>query len=175
MKLSFALDWKEFLLPSSSILEIVVRGTVVYLALVLLLRFVVKRQVGGVGLTDLLLVVVIADAVQNAMASEHKTVMDGLLLAVTIVFWDYALDWMGHRWPAMQRLLRAPAFMLVQDGQMLRRNMRHELVTVDELMSLLREQGVEDLAKVKAAYMEGDGHLSVIRHDGGETGMRERV
>jgi hypothetical protein len=126
--------------------EIVLRGTLVYLALFFMLRFDGKRTAGAIGITDLLVVVVIADAVQNAMASEHKTVLDGLLLAATILFWDYALDCLGYRSPRFRRLLRAPPLPLVRDGQMLRRNMRQELVTVDELLSLLREQGVEDVA-----------------------------
>ncbi len=66
------------------------------------------------------------------MASEHKTVLDGLLLAATILFWNLALDWMDFRFPRLQRLLRPPALPLVRDGQLLRRHMRQELVTVDE-------------------------------------------
>jgi len=62
-------------------------------------------------------------------------------------------------------LLRAPGLPLVRDGQLLRRHMRQELVTVDELMSLLRQRGIEDLSSVKLACMEGDGHLSVIPRD----------
>lgn len=166
---SWGIDWKEIYTLGSPLAEIVLRGTLVYLALFFMLRFGGKRTAGAIGITDLLVVVVIADAVQNAMASEHKTVLDGLMLAATILFWDYVLDWLGYRSPRLQRLLRPAPVPLVRDGQMLRRNLRQELVTVDELLSLLREQGVEDVASVKAAYIEGDGHISVIQRDSQES------
>jgi uncharacterized membrane protein YcaP (DUF421 family) len=100
------IDWKDFSTFGSPVGEIVLRAAVVYLALFFLLRFGGKRTAGAVGLSDLLVVVVIADAVQNAMASEHKTVLDGWLLAATILFWNFALDWMDFRFPRLQRLLR---------------------------------------------------------------------
>jgi len=73
------------------------------LALFLLLRLVLKRQSGNMGVTDLLVIVLIADAAQNAMASDYKSVPDGLLLVSTIVFWSYALDWLSYHFPRFGR------------------------------------------------------------------------
>jgi uncharacterized membrane protein YcaP (DUF421 family) len=159
-------DWNSIFVPDTPLLEIIVRGTLVYLALFALLRFVLKRQSGAVGVTDLLVVVLIADAAQNAMAHDYKSVPDGILLVAVIVGWSYALDWLGYRFPRMGRLLHPPPLLLVREGQMLRRNMRQELVTQDELMSQLREQGIDDLSKVKRACMEGDGKISVVTREG---------
>jgi uncharacterized membrane protein YcaP (DUF421 family) len=161
----FQVDWSKTFLPSTSPLEIIVRGTTVYLTLFFLLRIVLKRQSGTVGITDLLVIVLIADAAQNAMAGSYLSVCDGLLLVGTIVFWSYALDWLGYYFPRLGWLVHPPPLLLVRDGQMLRKNMRLELITKEELMSQLREQGVSDLSQVKAAYMEGDGHISVIQHE----------
>lgn len=104
---SLGIDWKEIFTLGSPLAEIVLRGTLVYLALFFMLRFGGKRTAGAIGISDLLVVVIIADAVQNAMASEHKTVLDGLLLAATILFWDYALDWLGYRSPRFQSLMNS--------------------------------------------------------------------
>src|SRR4051812_26340434 len=159
------INWEKMLLPDTPLLEIFARGTLVYMALFLMLRFVLKRQSGVVGVTDMLVVVLIADAAQNAMASDYTSVTDGILLVGTILFWSYALDWLGYKFPILQRLFRPPPLPLVKNGRMIRRNMRLELITEDELMSMLRQQGIESIDKVKAVCMEGDGHISVVPCD----------
>lgn len=158
-------DWGEVLLPSVPLLELVVRGTLLYLGLFVLLRFVLKREAGTMSITDLLLIVLLADAAQNAMAGEYRSVSDGMALVGTLVFWNYALDWLAFRFPRVRDFVRPPELQLVRDGQILRRNMRRELITEEELRSQLREQGVDDVAKVKAAYIEGDGRFSVVTYD----------
>lgn len=162
----FGLDWQGIFVPSISIFEILVRGTLVYLALFTLLRFVLKREAGGLGVTDLLVVVLIADAAQNAMAGGYRSIPEGILLVATIIFWSYALDWLSYRSLRFARLIQPRPLLLVKDGVMLRRNMRRELITEDELMSQLRRQGVHDIAQVKEAYMEGDGRISVLTRMG---------
>jgi uncharacterized membrane protein YcaP (DUF421 family) len=159
------IDWANILFPQTPVLELVVRGTLTYLALFALLRLVLKREAGAVGMTDLLVVVLIADAAQNAMADDYRSVPDGIILVVTLVFWSWALNWLGFRIPAVQRLVHPPALPLVRDGRMLRRNMAKELITEDELMSQLRLQGVDDLSQVVSANMEGDGRISVIERN----------
>ena len=167
-----SVNWAKLFRPETPILEIVARGTVVYLALVLLLRAVLKRQAGTLGITDLLVIVLLADAAQNALAGGYDTVTDGLLLVGVIVFWAFALDWLAKRFPRLRRLLRPPALPLVRDGQMLRRNMARELMTEEELMGAIRLEGLDSLDQVRAAYMEGDGRISIIPHDGARTHPR---
>jgi uncharacterized membrane protein YcaP (DUF421 family) len=169
MKNVSGINWSQMFLPGTPVLEIFLRGTVMYLALFLLLRFVLKRESGTVGITDLLVIVLIADAAQNAMADDYKSLPDGLLLVATIVLWAYFLNWLAYRVPFIQRLLVAPPLELVRDGRELPRNLRRELVTHEELISQLRLQGIETLQDVKKAYMEPDGRISVIKRNGGET------
>ena len=69
-----------------------------------------------------------------------------LILVVTIVCWNYTLDWIGYRFPRFQRFFYPPPLPLVRDGALLRRNMRQELITIDELMSHLRQEGIDDIA-----------------------------
>ena len=162
----FSVDWEKLFIPSTPLLEIFLRGSSVYLALFLMLRFVLKREAGTLGITDLLVVVLLADAAQNAMAGSYSAIPDGLLLVATIVFWAYALDWMGYRFPRIQRLVHPPPRLLVENGQMIRRNLAKEFISEEELFTTLREQGVEDLQRVKRAYMEEDGRISVITTEG---------
>jgi uncharacterized membrane protein YcaP (DUF421 family) len=155
-------------------LEIFVRGTATYLALFVLLRTVLRREAGAVGITDLLVVVLIADAAQNAMSDDYSSVPDGLLLVITIVFWSWALNWLGFRFPRIQRLIHPAPLPLVKDGRMLRKNMAHELITEDELLSQLRLQGASDVSQVESALMEPDGRISVITRDGSSSGAPDR-
>lgn len=158
------IDWKALFLPDIPLIEIVLRGSIMYLSLFILLRIILKRQSGTLGITDLLLITLLADASQNGMAGEYKSIPNGILLVATIIFWNFALDWLSYKSPIFQRLIEPPPLLLVKNGQLLRRNMRKELVTDEELMVQLREQGVSDISKVKEAYMESDGHISVIEN-----------
>ena len=155
-------NWQQMLVPSVSLLELIVRGTVIYLLIVAAFR-VFRRPAGGLSMTDLVVIVLVADAAQNAMASEYRSITEGLVLVLTIVTWNWLLDWMGfhNRW--IYRLLHPTPALLVKDGQIQRRNLRAELLTRDELDEFLREQGIDDLRKVKSCFLEPDGQLSVIR------------
>ena len=136
--------------------EILVRGTVVYLALFLILRFGIRRQVGEMGITDLLVVVLIADAAQNAMGGGYQSIADGIILVLVIAFWAFAIDWLSYRSPAFARLARSRPKTLIYRGRLLQRNMSRELISYEELQSMLREQGVDDFAQVREARMEPD-------------------
>lgn len=156
------IDWKTVFLPDISLIETLLRGSAMYLALFILLRIILKRQSGTLGITDLLLITLLADASQNGMAGDYKSLPNGIALVATIIFWDFALDWLSYKFPRFQRLVEPPPLLLVKNGQLLRKNMKKELVTDEDLMTQLREQGVSDISKVKEAYMESDGHISVV-------------
>lgn len=142
--------------------EIFIRGTLVYLTLFTLLRTILKRETAGIGITDLLVIVLIADASQNAMAGSYQSVPDGIILVATIIFWSYLLNWLGYRFSFFQRLIKPGKLLLVKGGKMIRRNMKKELLTEDELMSEIRLSGVKDLKHVAEAYMESDGRISIV-------------
>ena len=156
------MDWKSIFLPDIPFLEIIVRGSIMYLALFIMLRVILKRQTGTLTITDLLLITLLADASQNAIAGEYKSIPNGIVLVATIISWNYAFDWLSFRSEWFRELIEPSPLPLVKNGRMLRRNMRQELITEDELMMQLREQGLNDMAKVKEAYMESDGRISII-------------
>ncbi len=156
-------DWAGVFGLSVPPLELIVRGSAMYLFLFLLFRVVVRRRVGAVGMADILVLVIVADAAQNAMAGEYKSVTDGAILVGTILAWDMLIDWANWRFPALRGWLEAPPLLLVRNGHVIRRNLRHEFVTEDELESKLRQKGIKDVSEVAEARMESDGEVSVIK------------
>lgn len=146
--------------------ELMLRGTLVYWLLFLIFRFVLRRDVGAVGIADILLLVIVADAAQNAMSGGYDTFSEGAILVLTIVGWNWLLDFLSFRFEVVRRFASPRRLTLVIRGVPQRRNMRREFITMDELNEKLREQGVEKIADVKAAYLEGDGQISVIRNPG---------
>ena len=156
------MDWESIFSLSQPWQETVVRGTLVYWFLFIIFRFVLRRDAGSVGLADILLLVIIADASQNAMAGSYESVSDGFILVATLVFWNFLLDYVSYKFPAIERLVVPRRIALVRHGRLLRANLRREFLTEEELMAKVREKGIEDLAHVKLAYMEQDGKISVI-------------
>ncbi len=159
------IDWSGLFHPTLSLPEIFIRGTATYWFLFILLRILVRRHVGSYGLTDLLLIVLIADAAQNAMAGEYHTLTEGAALCGTIIGWSAFLEWIAFRSPTLRLWLEPPPLPLIQNGRLLRRNLAQELITEDELKGLLRERGVESISEVRFACVESDGELSVFKRE----------
>lgn len=146
--------------------EIGVRATIVYLAVVVLIRLIPKRNAGHVSPNDMLTLIVIGTLATDAIIAEDSTLADKLVMIGFIVVWSYLLDFIEYRVPAVRGLLRDQQTILVDRGKMVRRNMRREMVTEDELRAVLRKEGIDDLASVRSACMEADGEISVIADDG---------
>ena len=98
----FEVDWHNLLVPTVSLLELVLRGSAVYLGILVLMR-VLRREAGALSTADLLVVVLVADAAQNAMASEYHSITEGAVLVATIFGWNYLLDWLGIDIPGSTR------------------------------------------------------------------------
>ena len=147
-------------------LELIARGTAMYWFLFLLFRFVLRRDVGSIAIADVLLLVLLADASQNAMSGGYETISDGIVLVLTIAGWNWLFDWLAFRSAWVRRVLEPKPLTLVSAGKPNRRNLRKEMISNDELMAALREQGVERVEDVKLATMESDGIISVVKNGG---------
>lgn len=158
------IDWNVMFVPTRSLLEFVIRGSLMYLLILVGFR-IFRREAGELSVSDLLVVVLIADAAQNGMADEYKSVTEGVTVVATIFGWNFLLDWLAYRSRFVYRLLHPPSLLLVRNGHIQGRNLRSELITRQDLLAQLREQGVEDVRSVKKAYLESDGRVSVIRND----------
>lgn len=159
------IDWQSLFTFQVSPLEIFLRGSAVYLFIFFAFRFVLQRDVGAVGIADVLLLVLVADASQNAMATNYDSLVEGLVLVSTLLGWNLLFDWLSFRFAAMRRLLQPQPLCLIRDGRLMHRNLRREFISEDELLAQLRQHGVEEISEVRRAYMESDGTVSVIPYE----------
>ena len=161
----FTVGWAELFIPAHSVAEMVVRGTLMYLALFLIFRFAVHRQRSAIGISDVLVVVLIADAAQNAFSKEYRSITEGVVLVLTIILWDLCLDWLEYHWRPIAWLFRAPPVCVVRDGRFVAAAMRNEMLTREELLAQAREQGILRVSQIKLAQMEPSGNISFITYD----------
>jgi uncharacterized membrane protein YcaP (DUF421 family) len=157
------MDWSSLVEINVSPWELALRGSVMYWFLFLVFRFLLRRDVGSIGVADVLLVVLVADAAQNAMTGGYTSVAEGVILVSTLVAWNYAIDWLSFRVRAIERFAEPPPLRLIYRGRINRKHLRAEMVTLAELWAHLRAAGIESLEEVKSACLESDGRLSVVR------------
>lgn len=158
-----SVDWPSLIELTVPPLELIARGSMVYLFLFIVFRTILQRDIGSVGVADILVIVLVADAAQNTMTSEYRSVSDGLILMSTLLGWNVLFDYLAFRFPSLRRLLQSPALCLIRDGQILKRNLRREFMSEEELLAKLREHEITNPADVRLAYMESDGTISVIK------------
>jgi uncharacterized membrane protein YcaP (DUF421 family) len=120
---------------------------------------------GSVGVGDFLFVVIVADASQNAMSGDAKSIMDGLVLVSVLALWNILLDWLSYKHKWIRRMMEAPPLVLVRHGVLQTRAMRREFITKDDILAKLREDGIEHISTVKQMQLESDGQLSIIHDD----------
>lgn len=127
------------------------------------LRIAGRRDLGSLGISSILLLVLIADAASNGMAANYQSVGEGMVLVATLFFWSIFVDRVSYFFPITRPLLSPDRICLVRNGTLQRRAMRREYITEAELMAELRLQGVNDLSEVWRAYIEETGEVSVLR------------
>jgi len=156
------------------LLESVLRLSIIYLFLYFLLRFAFRRQTAPVGMTNMLVLVLLADAVQNGMSGEYNSITNALVLGLTLLGWSYLLDWIDYHVPALQNLFKPPPMLLIRNGKVDRAAMRRELLTHSEIMAQLRLQGVRRIEDVREAYVETTGEITVIPREGAPSGEQKQ-
>jgi uncharacterized membrane protein YcaP (DUF421 family) len=157
------IDWEEITHFSMSPPEIMLRGTLMYLFLFLIFRFVLRRDVGSVGVSDFLFVVIVADASQNGMSGDAKSIPDAMLLVATLMVWNYLLDVGSYYSKTFAKFVEPASLLLVENGHYKLRNMRKEYITKEEIQAKLREHDITDILQVKKMVMESDGEISVVK------------
>jgi uncharacterized membrane protein YcaP (DUF421 family) len=155
-------DWQGMFQPTQSLLEIFLRGTITYWAIFLLMRFF-RRGTGQLGISDVLLIILIADAAQNSMAGEYNSISEGVTLIATLVLWDLAIDWLSFHSKVFNKFAQPRETLLIKNGVLQKNNMKKQLITEEDLFGILREQGIDDVALVKSCCLEGSGNISIIR------------
>ncbi|HZO86876.1 MAG TPA: YetF domain-containing protein [Chthonomonadaceae bacterium] len=141
---------------------IVGRTSLIYLFLVAGLRLLGKRELGQMNIYDLVLLIVLANAVQNAMVGDDTTLGGGIIAALTLLILNRFFTLALTRSPKLERLMCGEPVLLVNDGQLLTDRMRREGITREQVMAALREHGLSQLDQVHMAVLEVDGTISVV-------------
>jgi uncharacterized membrane protein YcaP (DUF421 family) len=158
--------------PIAVLLTIALRTSVVYLALLLGLRLTGTRQLGQMSAFDLVLLLIISNAVQNAMVGPDTTLAGGLVAAGVLIGWHAVIDRVRRRSRGVARWLSGEGIMLVNHGVVLEEHARRAGISRDDLLQALREHGVSSVTDVRLAVLEPDGAISVIRNDDLVPGVR---
>jgi len=154
--------WSDLFVVETPVPELVVRGTILYFTIVVLMRFMPRRTGGELATMDLIFLLLIAEAASNAFG-EYTSISEGLVLVLVLMGWNFIINAASYRFRFIEKLVSSPPIQVIRDGRMLRRNMRREFLTEEELMSSLRQQSIASVEEVKAAYIEGEGALTVVR------------
>jgi uncharacterized membrane protein YcaP (DUF421 family) len=147
------------------LLEVIARTTIVYIVVLVGLRVTGKREVGQMTPFDLVLLLLIANAVQNAMTGPDNSVTGGIVAAVTLLAVNFILSRVVFRFRKLRHFAEGTPTMLIRNGQFLLKNLSAEKITTDEVYQALREHGVPTVEDVSLAVLEVDGSISVLRKD----------
>ncbi|HEY6572177.1 MAG TPA: YetF domain-containing protein [Candidatus Eisenbacteria bacterium] len=147
------------------LLDIVVRCLVIYLTLLVGLRLMGKRQVGQLTPFDLLLLLLLSNAVQNAMIGPDTSLIGGLVAAATLFGLNFVVARVARSSGGAAKLLEGTPTLLIRDGDFLEEHLVREGISRSDILRALREHGVEDPSTVRSAILEVDGSISVLRTD----------
>ena len=147
-----SLPWWEFIL----------RGLIIYVFLIVLLRLTGKRQVGQMAPFDLVLLLVLSNTVQNAMIGGDNSIIGGVISAVTLVAANWLVSLLTYRSKKMEALVEGRPELLIHNGKLFERALAQAKLTRHEMMNALREAGCAAVEDVRAAFLENDGTISVI-------------
>ncbi|MDP9245575.1 MAG: DUF421 domain-containing protein [Chloroflexota bacterium] len=145
---------------------IILRTFIVYMAVLILLRAAGKRELGQMTPFDLVVILIIANAVQNAMTGGDNSLIGGIIAATTLTMVNIAVGRWGSRVPVFRRLVASEPTLLLRDGKPLKEALDRERIDIEELEMAARQHGIADLEDVTAAVLEEDGSISIIPKSG---------
>jgi uncharacterized membrane protein YcaP (DUF421 family) len=161
----YAPGMAHLLIPEAPVVALVVRALVVYAFLLVALRVAGRRELAQMTSFDLVLLLIISNAVQNSINAGDNSLAGGLVSAVTLLVLNWAMAFATWRWRRVERLVQGRPVRIVTDGRVHLGALRRELLTVEELRSALRKQGVMRISDCKQVVLEPDGTLSAVRTD----------
>jgi uncharacterized membrane protein YcaP (DUF421 family) len=147
-----AMPWWEFIL----------RAVVVYAVVLGMVRLSGKRALGQITPFDVLLIVLLGNAVQNALLGKDTSLGGGLLLAATLIGINYGVGWLSTRSAKVEKLVEGEPVLIARDGQVLASVLKRELVTRADLEAAMRQQGCTHISEVSMALLEINGHITIV-------------
>lgn len=149
-------------LLSNSYIRIIGSTLAVYLFIVIAIRLFGKKELAQLSVVDLVFILLISNAVQNAMVGPDATLLGGLVAASTLFIVNYVLKFLQYRFPKFEKIVQGDATMLIYKGKVLQSHLKIAKISMDELMEAIREHGVANVKDVDLAIMEVDGSISVL-------------
>ncbi|MEI6766158.1 MAG: YetF domain-containing protein [Bacteroidota bacterium] len=144
---------------------IVISTSAVYVFIVLGIRIFGKKEFAQLSVTDLVFVLLLSNAVQNAMVGANSTLTGGLVAATTLFIINFGFKYLIYKFPKFQKLISGSPKMLIYKGIVNEANVRGARISINELVETVREHGVHSIKDVDLAILEPDGNISVLSND----------
>jgi uncharacterized membrane protein YcaP (DUF421 family) len=144
-------------------MDIVLRGIVVFFALYVLMRIIGRRELSKLEPFDLILLIILGDAVQQGLTQDDYSLTGGLLAVGTIAVLQVTVSFLNFRFPRLRPVLNGEPIVIVQDGKPIEKNLRRERLTLDDLAESARMQGIGSLDEVAWGVLETSGTISFIK------------
>jgi len=149
--LDLAMPWWEFVL----------RAVAVYVGLLIMIRLAGKRTVGQFTPFDMVLLILLGNAVQNSLLGDDVSLPGGLLLAGTLIALNFAIGWITARSKRAQVLVEGRAVRIAENGRVDYQALRREAVSDTEFEEAVRRAGIKDAADIESAWIETDGSITI--------------
>ena len=144
-------------------MDLVLRAAFVFAFMLLLTRIIGKRELSSLQPFDLILLIVLGDALQQGLTQDDYSLTGAVLVVGTIAVLQVGVSWIGYRFPRSRPVLEGEPVVIVQDGKVIERNLKRERLTVEEIHEAARKQQIAHLAEIRFAVLETDGEISFIK------------
>jgi uncharacterized membrane protein YcaP (DUF421 family) len=152
-------------LLANNYVRIIFSTLVIYLFIVIAIRLFGKKELAQLSVVDMVFILLISNAVQNAMVGPDSTLSGGLVAASTLFVVNYVFKYLQFRFPKLGKIIEGEAIMLIYKGKILDEHVRKAQITLDELLEAVREHGVPSVTEVDLAILEVDGNISVLSNE----------
>jgi uncharacterized membrane protein YcaP (DUF421 family) len=147
---------------NNNYIRIILSSVAVYFFIILAIRLFGKKELAQLSVYDLVFILLISNAVQNAMVGSDSSLLGGLVAAASLFLVNYIIKQLQFRFPMFGKAIQGEALMLVFKGEILPSHLKNARITEDELMEVIREHGVASISEVDLAVLEVDGNISVL-------------
>ena len=147
---------------NNNYIRIILSSVAVYFFIILAIRLFGKKELAQLSVYDLVFILLISNAVQNAMVGSDSTLLGGLVAAASLFLVNYIIKRAQYRFPIFGKAIQGEALMLIFKGEILSAHLKSARITEDELMEVIREHGVASVSGVDLAVMEVDGNISIL-------------
>jgi len=158
----------------TGLLIISLKSTVIYIFIVFAIRLFGKKELAQLSVIDLVFILLISNAVQNAMVGTDSSVAGGIAAASGLFIVNYVFKYLLKKFPKFSDAVQGHAVLLIYKGKVLHQNCDHALFTMDELKAAVREHGIEKIEDVDLAVLEVDGNVSIVSNDYQQKTSRKR-